>query len=406
MQKPAEHVRDGRLPDHVVFVCANYFPRVTGVGVALEGWALRLAAHGIQATVVAPHYPDCACYPQHTPPSCLNVVRLPSRPIPFAPGLRVMRWSGEAAARLASALRGQRVVVHAQDPLNAGQIGMRLAKLMHAPLITHVHSPVFGTEVRDWLGRAVGTAIQPAAHAVVRQVAARVFASSARVIAVTEYVAGLLADRGFDRLEVLPCGIETPLADNAVSDVRRKLGIPPDSPLLLYVGRLEPDKGLEGLLLAFRHVLEALPTAVLLLVGGGALTSRYQGTAVRLGVSHRTVFAGWAAHAEVWSYYRQADLFVIANADEAQGLVALEAQACGLPVAGYKTGGIGLMVRDDVTGLLCDPNPQSLAENIVRLWVDRELRSRLGTNGPASAARFRADECFIALLRIYQETLS
>ncbi|MGQ9525640.1 MAG: glycosyltransferase [Armatimonadota bacterium] len=393
------------LPDDVVFVCTNYFPRVTGVGVVLEGWARRLAGLGVRTTVVAPSYPDCPYYPPHNPPAYLRVVRLPSRPVPLAPGLRVMKWSDESISCLVGDLRGGKVLVHAQDPLNAGAVGAKLAKLAGAPLVTHIHSPVFGRELRDWLGAAVGRAAEPLAHHLVRRAVARVFQASKRVVAVTEYVARKFADRGFAPLEVLPCGIEAPVPECLVPDVRAAHGIPSSGPLLLYVGRLEPDKGVGELLRAFSLVLQAVPDAFLLLVGGGALIDRYRKTAVRLGIHKRTVFAGWRRHCEVWSYYRQADIFVIANADEAQGLVALEAQACGLPVVGYKTGGIGLVVRGGETGLLSEPNPHALAHAIVRLCTDRDLRRGLGARGPGAAAMFSADKSFSGLPRIYERAL-
>ena len=405
MHAPSADLSKCPLPHHVVFVCANYFPRVTGVGVVLDGWARRLARLGILTTVLAPQYPDCAYYPPHDPPANLQVVRMPSRPVPFAPGLRVMQWSHAPVRHLVDALANQRVVIHAQDPLNAGQVAVRLARLIKAPLITHVHSPVFGMEVRDWLGDAVGAAAEPLAHCIVRRAVLRTLRASKRVVAVSEYVANLFAERSLGKPEVLPCGIESPVPEDVIQDVRGRHGIPPESPLLLYVGRLEPDKGVNDLLAAFQRVLRALPQAVLLLVGGGPLTRRYERTAARLGIARHTVFAGWRAHREVWSYYRQADLFVIANADEAQGLVVLEAQACGLPVAGYRSGGIGLMVRSGETGLLCEPRPDALALTILRLLADRDLRSALGRNGPAWAQRFRADDSFRALLRVYQEAL-
>jgi glycosyltransferase involved in cell wall biosynthesis len=226
------------------------------------------------------------------------------------------------------------------------------------------------------------------------------------VLAVTDFVADLFDARGIPRPKVLPCGIEKPIPPNANTDIRRAHSIPKDAPLLLYVGRLDPDKGIAELFLAFRHILQEEPHAVLLLVGGGPFQPSYQKTARRLGIAQRVVFAGWRQHRDVWQYYRQADLFIIANRDEAQGLVALEAQACGLPVVGYRTGGIGLMVADGLTGILASPDSKNLAAAAVELLRNEKLRRKLGAAGPSRAAAFSADENFNQLLNIYREVLS
>lgn len=392
--------------EYVVFVCMTYYPRVTGVGVVVEGWARRMAKLGIRPIIVAPEHPPTPYYPPHEPPLEAEVLRLPSKPVPFAPGLRTMQAVGPSWEALLSKLKGRDALIHGQDPLAAGRIALQLSKAVRVPLVVHLHSPVFGTEARDWLPRFIGPALQPLLHSAARRAVRSICAHADAVLAVSDFVADLFEAHGIPRPCVLPCGIEEPTPPNTSLNIRRAHSIPKNVPLLLYVGRLDPDKGTAELLLTFKYILREEPHAVLLLVGGGPFQTRYQKMAQRLGIGRNVVFAGWCQHQDVWQYYQQADLFIIANRDEAQGLVVLEAQACGLPVVGYRTGGIGLMVADGLTGLLAAPNPKNLAAAAVTLLRDEELRRKLGAAGPSQAAAFPADGNFNHLLKIYREALS
>ena len=99
------------------------------------------------------------------------------------------------------------------------------------------------------------------------------------------------------------------------------------------------------------------------------------------------VFAGWASYQDIWAYYAQADLFLLANAHEALGLVTLEAQAMGLPVVGYRGGGLALSVADGKAGLLTDPTPQALAEAALALHWNPQRRKAMSA-GARPAARY------------------
>jgi len=405
-------VRRERGPEHVVFVCGTYYPRVTGVGVVVDGWARRLIGRGIGATVVAPAHPRRSYYPPHRPPEGLEVVRLPSRPVPFAPGLRSMRPVGPHWNSLVARLKGKRVVVHGQDVLNAGSCALKLGARLMAPVVLHIHSPVFGREVEEWLPAAFPAFAVPAIHQAARRIAAANCAAADAVVAVTTFVAGLFGRKGISTcaggrrpIQVLSCGVEAPDHDTLVPNVRGEYGIPSTAPLLLYVGRLDPDKGVMDVLEALVILRRRVPSVRLLVVGGGPLEPRYRRSAVRMGLGNSVQYAGWCQHQEVWSYYRQADALITGNADEAQGLMALEAQQCRLPVVGYRTGGIGLMVKDGVTGVLAEPEPAALAEAAVPVCTNPELRAHLGNAGPSNAARFSADANSAAVLDIYREVL-
>jgi D-inositol-3-phosphate glycosyltransferase len=198
------------------------------------------------------------------------------------------------------------------------------------------------------------------------------------------------------RVATIPCGVDTDLfvpGDRA--EARRRLGFD-DRPLLLWVGRLAPIKGLDTLLDALARLRAAGQDARLLIVGGdadepanGHETWLRQRIGV-LGVSEAVRFVGPQPQGVLPLYYAAADVTVLPSYYESFGMVALEAMACGSPVIASRVGGLVTTVRDGVTGFLVpDSDVAALAERIETLLADPDLRWRLGREGVRWAAQHR-----------------
>jgi phosphatidylinositol alpha-1,6-mannosyltransferase len=130
--------------------------------------------------------------------------------------------------------------------------------------------------------------------------------------------------------------------------VRRQLGLGPDQPVVVCVGRLVRRKGQDTLVRAWPDVLHSHPSAVLLLVGDGPSRRRLERIAGAVGVTGSVVFAGRVDGADVPAYMDAGDVFAMPCRSrlwglevEAWGIVFLEAQACGLPVVVGSSGGAG-----------------------------------------------------------------
>lgn len=158
-------------------------------------------------------------------------------------------------------------------------------------------------------------------------------------------------------------------------------------PCLLYVGRLIRWKGVDYLLRAFARFALRHPNAHLIIVGMGEEAANLKALATSLKISAMVDFKGFVAHTELPSLYRQADIFILPSIidqtgeTEGLGTVLLEAMAAGVPVIGSRVGGIPDIITDNVSGLLFTPkNDLELADCILRLWDDPELRDRLTIN--------------------------
>ena len=208
----------------------------------------------------------------------------------------------------------------------------------------------------------------------------------------------LVDDYGADiaRTVVIPCGVDTALfrpGDRAEARARIGTG---DTPLVVYVGRIAPIKGLATLLDAIAQ-LRARASAVRLLIVGGEADEPASGHEAEirqrveaLGLRDVVRFVGAQPQEVLRDYYLAADVTVLPSYYESFGMVALEAMACGSPVIGSRVGGLATTVRDGVTGFLVpDGDATALAERLDAVMADADLRFRLGREGVQWAARHR-----------------
>jgi 1,2-diacylglycerol 3-alpha-glucosyltransferase len=187
---------------------------------------------------------------------------------------------------------------------------------------------------------------------------------------------------------VVPTGVDT--AHFQPGDrvaARRALGLPEGDPVLLYVGRLDREKSVHRVLLAFDRVASTVARARLVLVGQGKEANLLQRLAGRLSAAARVTFLGVRAHDTLPMCYRAADLFLFASETETQGLVLAEAAACGLPAVAVGGTGCDEVVRDGETGLLTKNDPTTLAEAAIGLVLDAERRAAMALRAREVAIR-------------------
>jgi glycosyltransferase involved in cell wall biosynthesis len=172
--------------------------------------------------------------------------------------------------------------------------------------------------------------------------------------AIKEEMAGIGVDAA--RCWLIPNGVDTGHfhpADAALRDqARQRLGLP-DLPLVVFVGGLVPEKGLDTLLDAWPQVLRELAQARLVLVGRGELHASLLDQAQRLGIAEQVIFAG--SSDDVVSYLHAAAAFVLPSYAEGLPIALLEAMACGLPCVATAIDGSADLIRDGVNGRLVPP---------------------------------------------------
>lgn len=166
------------------------------------------------------------------------------------------------------------------------------------------------------------------------------------------------------------------------ADVRAELGMPADVPLVGVVGRLTEQKGHAYLLDAFAEVIQALPSAHLLVVGDGELRPALEQQAARLGLQDSVTFTG--RREDVPRIMMALDVLVMPSLWEGFGLVLLEAMAAGKPVVASRVSAIPEIVVEGETGLLVPPaDPKALAQALLVILVDPTRAVGMGHRGRA-----------------------
>lgn len=316
---------------------------------------------------------------------------------------RAIRPSRDARAaleigRIIRQFRPQVIHTHLSK---AGLIGRSVAQITtRAPLVHTFHGTVFA----GYFGARTNVAILRAE----RHLGARTDA----ILALSERQrADLLTARigDPDRIHIVPLGLDLvrfgPGQAPARDEARSSLGIPADAVAFIAVGRLVPIKGLETLLHAFAAAAAVLPSARLVLVGGGGERAQLERLAADLGIAPRTAFVGWSSDTPRW--YAAADVVCLTSEREGTPLALIEAAASGRPVIATDVGGVADIVIDSVTGVVVRPgDPAAFSDAMIRLGGDARLRDRLGAAAPPRAAAFAAGRLVGDLDSLYRRLVT
>jgi glycosyltransferase involved in cell wall biosynthesis len=293
-------------------------------------------------------------------------------------------------------------VVHVQHPLERTYYVRLLAQLERRrwPLVVTAHS-FFGEH----------------ADAVIHNFMAPNLRAADRVIAVSPHIAEQAAALGVDpgRIRVIRSGIDVERYQPASRPVARAaLGLGTELPLILFVGNLEPRKQVDVLLRALAQVRAQVPNAALVVIGSGESAGVGDQTVPllnltrELGLDAAVRWVGRVDDTELMRWYAAADVFALPSSSEAQGIVALEAMACGLPVVVSAVGGLIGTVEDGQTGYLVPPGAvEPLAQRLVELLCDPQRREAIGHAARAFVTReFSWQRAVEATTAVYREMLA
>jgi D-inositol-3-phosphate glycosyltransferase len=224
----------------------------------------------------------------------------------------------------------------------------------------------------------------------------------------------LLESYGADpnRLCTSPPGVDHRLfKPGSQQGARRRLGLG-TGPVLAYVGRIQPLKGVDIAISTLASVLTGHPDAVLVVVGGpsgprgGGEVERLRQLVADLGVGGRVKFLGPLPHGLLPDLYRAADVVLVPSRTESFGLVAAEAQACGVPVVAARVGGLVYVVEDGLGGYLVDgEDPALYAKKVDELLDDPDLAKKMGAAASEWAKRFSWDATVRRYLELYRDVL-
>ncbi len=207
-------------------------------------------------------------------------------------------------------------------------------------------------------------------------------------------------------VSIQPHGMELSMFKNTPSLDREVLGFTSQDIVLIYVGRLGPEKNLEFLLEAFTRAIQICPMTRLLIVGDGPVKNSLEDWVIKHGIGNRVIFTGMIAHMDLPPYYAAADIFVTPSTTETFGLTVVEAMAAGLPVVGIQSPGISDAVIDGETGFLTHLDLDEYTGQLVRMIQDGNLRHAMSQKACSHSDNYAIEKAVERLEMVYQEAIA
>lgn len=343
----------------------TFLPKVDGIVTRLSHTVEHLERNGDRVLVVAPEGGI-------TQYKGARVYGVSGFPLPLYPELKLALPRPSIGHALEEF---QPDVIHVVNPAVLGLAGLYYAKMLKLPLIAsyHTHLPQYLQHYGLGMLEGLLWELLKTGH---NQAQINLCTSTAMMQELTNH--------GIERVELWQRGVDTELFHPDLASPQMRFHLSqghPESPLLLYVGRLSAEKEIERIKL----ILEAIPEARLALVGDGphrqALEKHFAATA--------TNFVGYLTGVELGSAFASADAFIFPSRTETLGLVLLEAMAAGCPVVAASSGGIPDIVTSGVNGYLFDPeDEQGAIAATQRLLQQQQERENIRKNARLEAERW------------------
>ena len=290
-------------------------------------------------------------------------------------------------------------IVHTHTPFAMGMVGLRWSESHELPIVSTYHTLYDRyTHYMKWFPRRY-IRFRMAKHTNFY------YNNVQHVITPSEASLKWLRRHAVNTpVSIIPTGSPRgPLLDRM--ETRRALGISPESRVLLYVGRMAPEKNLSVLIEMAAIAMRADASVRLILVGDGPYRSECRRLVRHAGIGDRVRFEGFVARQDVDKYYAAADLFVFPSISETQGLVIQEAMMYGLPAVAVVGGGASDGIAEGVNGLIVRNDAVAFSEAVLSILGNESLAARL-SDGAAKASRDRGVGAMTdRVLEVYEEAI-
>jgi 1,2-diacylglycerol 3-alpha-glucosyltransferase len=386
-QLPIGSLRIGLFTD-------TYAPQVNGVSISLQLISEGLKNRGHQVTIFAPKFPG---YKDDQ----TNVMRLPSLKYLNNPPIYVAVLGTPRSTW--SLTRRHFDVLHAHSPASVGLLAYLTASTKRLPLIYTYHTSI--TDYTHYIKFIGGTRVI--------KYAAGWFSSATTnlgdqiVVPSPKFQRLLLAQDVRRPINVIPNGIDLTsfkAAKNAGS-LRNKLGIKSDAPILLTVGRMDPEKRLDFIVDAFEILSKRVPNVHLVFAGDGGSRKGLEEKVNGTNVKDRIHFLGMVNRAELPDILRDATVFLSASTTEVHPISVIEAIASGKPLVAVKDEAFEGMIDNEQNGYLTPLDLQVYADTLADLLADREKLERFGKHSTELSEKYSIEGQVKALEKLYLEAI-
>lgn len=360
-----------------------FLPKIDGIVTRLKNTVAELRRQGDEVLIFAPGEGI-------TDYHGAKVVRLPGRRFPLYPELTLAFPRPLIRQHL---LEFKPDVIHAADPAVLGTGAIYYADVLDLPFVASYH-----TRLPKYVHSYGLGALEPFAWWLIRYRHKKPQIN----LCTSKVMFEELTEHGVTRLQVWPKAVDTELFHPrfASPEMRERLTQGnPASPLLLYVGRISPEKGIERL----RAVLDEFPHARLALVGGGP----HQAKLNEYFAARKAFFAGYLSGQPLAEAMASCDALILPSQTETLGLVLIEGMAAGTVAVGARAGGITDIIEDGETGFLFDPAREDGLVSVVREILSNPERMQvIRRNARTAAEQWSWSAATRQLKAIYQQAIA
>ncbi len=366
----------------ILMLTWEYPPRIVG-GIArvVHDLSQRLMKDGHDITVVTYRDGDTAYFENDKGVKVYRVDNYMIRPNNFIEWILQLNFNMVAKASEIISKEGKFDVIHAHDWLVANSA----KTLKHAygiPVISTIHATESGRNsgIHDDTQRYINDTEWMLTY------------ESTEVIVNSNFMKGHvqgLFGLPFDKINVIPNGINLNNFNGVERDYDfRRQYAADNEKIILYLGRLVYEKGIQHLISAMPKILDGYHDSKLVIAGKGGMLDDLKAQVSRMGIDNKVYFTGYLNAKQVQKMYKCADVAVFPSTYEPFGIVALEAMLAGVPTVVSDVGGLNEIVEHGVTGMKSYAgNPNSIADSILALLYDHQLCNNVAKNAKAEVKR-------------------
>jgi len=346
----------------------NYFPRISGVSVAVDFADRALRIEGHETRIIAPDYGEFSGQSSghggmEEPP---HVIRIPA--ISFRKHKAALSLGSFQSSRILGIIEGfQPDIIHSSHPFLLGDSAHKAADTFSVPLVYTFHT------LYEFFSHYVGLDIE-IVRQVIRDFVTQYANNCDLVIAPTEPIRRHLVDTGVIReVAVVPTGVDTDrfnaVTKHDVEEFRKQHGLDVFDRILLYVGRITEEKNVIDAWLATEQLIHRGMNCCLFVCGHGPQKKLLKDKAAAAGLARHLVFGGFLDQDVLPKAYLASDVFLFPSKSDTQGIVLYEAQIAGLPIAAYDSMAAQACIDNGRNGILV-PAENRKNEDSVRALSD------------------------------------
>ena len=411
----------------IVIATAVYYPQINGVAVFSHNLAHGLVARGHEVMVICPsqtgksheenqdgvrvHYLksiDAKVYPDqiHAVPPRKKVLGVNLPRVWYKHGFRVSVFPQRETARILNEFKPDIVHVQISDPIGLSVVGW--ARKHGVPVVTTEHNqPEVLTDPLK-MPRVLKKGAVAVLNAYFRNRQSKSdFVTMPTEQAIRVLLSGARKDLGVP-IAAVSNGVDLSCfkPGKAKAEIYKKYNLPNDRPIVLYVGRVDPEKQVGTVVESFNEVLKRVPEALLVVVGDGVDKLRLIKLVDSLGISDNIRFLGKVLPPDLYELYKVGWVFATASEIETQGIVLIEAAACGLPLIAVDKGAVMEVCQDGENGYLCQPGAKAEITNALGLILtDEKLRKEFSRRSIEIASEHENEKTLDKFINIYKKLL-